>query len=133
LLEDVKGIVDKYVPIAARNIDAGQDDLVRQIVYIEKHPTKTLILASQVNLVEDDDVDEIHNDGAREQIGAECGSDNKGYWEYERREKVEERFIDLKFVSLVESLTGDLVVLTSWNTKIFAPSSHQPNRQLPNM
>jgi hypothetical protein len=109
LLEDVEGTVHEYVPIAACNIDAGQDYLVRQIVHIEKHPTKALIPASQVDLIEDDDVDEIHNDGASEQIGAKCRPDNKGYWEYERREKIEERFIDLQFVSLVESLTGDLI------------------------
>lgn len=34
------------VPIAACNVNASQDNLVRQIIYVYKHPSKTLLLAS---------------------------------------------------------------------------------------
>lgn len=60
-----------HSPVAARDIDACQYDLVWYVVYVEKCPAQSLFLASQVDLVEDYDVDEIHGDGRAEENTAE--------------------------------------------------------------
>ena len=53
----------EFLPIATCDIDASQDDLVRQVVNVETDPSDALALPSEVDLVENDDVEQVHDDG----------------------------------------------------------------------
>jgi hypothetical protein len=59
------------VPVAAPDVNAGENKLVWEVVYVNAYPANTFLLASQVNFVEDDDVDGVHNNGGNEQVPAE--------------------------------------------------------------
>jgi hypothetical protein len=71
------------LPVTASDVDEGENDLVWQIVNVEQLPAKSFVLASEVDLVEDDDVDEIHYDCGTKQDTAERWAHVKGYWENE--------------------------------------------------
>jgi hypothetical protein len=71
------------LPVTASDVDEGENDLVWQIVNVEQLPAKSFVLASEVDFVEDDDVDEIHYDCGAEQDTTERWAHIKGYWENE--------------------------------------------------
>ncbi len=66
-----------------------------------------------MNLIEDDYIDEVHYHGGCEKVAAECRANVQGYGKYERREKVEKRFVDLERVSLHQPGNNLSVQLTS--------------------
>ena len=47
----------KERPVAAGYVDDGEDDLVGQVVDVDKDPAEALVFAAQVDFVEDDGVD----------------------------------------------------------------------------
>jgi hypothetical protein len=53
---EVAGVLEEG-PIAAGDVDDGEDDLVGKIVDVDEDPAEAFVLAAQVYLVEDDCVD----------------------------------------------------------------------------
>jgi len=56
----------KDSPIAACHVYDRQDDFVREIVDPETLPSNSLILTSQMNLVEYQDVEDVHDQSSEQ-------------------------------------------------------------------
>lgn len=65
------------LPVTARHIDEGQDNLVWHVVKICDHKTAVLPLPPEVELIEDYDISQVKNYGAGQQIGAKIRSYNE--------------------------------------------------------
>jgi hypothetical protein len=75
-------------PVATGDIDAGEDNLVGQIVYVDEDPAETLVFAAKVDFVEDDGVEEVHDNGGGEENTSEFGADDERNGQDEGGEEV---------------------------------------------
>jgi hypothetical protein len=64
-------------PVAAGDVDAGEDNLVGQIVHVDEDPAETLIFAAKVDFVEDDGVEEVHDNSGGEENTSELWADDE--------------------------------------------------------
>ena len=54
------------LPVATRDVDERQDDLVWKVIDVNAERTNALAFATQMDLVENDGVDKIHDDSGSE-------------------------------------------------------------------
>lgn len=77
------------LPVTACYVNTCKNYFVREIVDVNQHPSYSFLLATQMYLVEDDNVDKIHGDSGGEEIATKRGSDIERYWQYKRGKKIE--------------------------------------------
>jgi hypothetical protein len=75
-------------PVAAGDVDTSEDNLVRQIVHVDEDPAEALVFAAEVDFVEDDGVEKVHDDGGGKEDTGEFGSDDERDGQDEGREEV---------------------------------------------
>jgi hypothetical protein len=76
-VRDIDAWIKADLPVTACDIDDGQYNLVWEVVYIEQLPAQSLFLSSQMYFIENDDVDEIHDNRRPKKDAAEARADNK--------------------------------------------------------
>lgn len=83
-------------PVAAEHVDQRQDNFITRVVENEHFPINALFLLSEVDLVENQYVHDVHNDGGTQENTRETGAHDEGNGEIERSEKVDESFVHLE-------------------------------------